>query len=588
MPSVFLADASMLAVTCHAALVGWAAATPLWRATPAGADSFLLRAFFALTLGLAIDIALLFILGIGGVLYLQTALAVGAGSAGAAAMWLWRTKNSLNLARPSAADLAIMAAFLIWAAAAAVRVPGFFDDTAYHLPLAKYYAETHGLGLDAYVRFPLFPQNMELLFTLGFLLSPGDVLGAQGFAALPAFVIALGLVGAARWLRNSYLVGIGAAVIFLSMPITDRLLGYAYIDVGLALFCFAAMLGAILFAGSAPLGVYAVLGVFAGTAAGCKIYGLVAAAIVMLLLVAGRARLSALVVYAAATAVVGCGWYMRSYAISGDPISPAGGPWFGYFLWNASDLVAQRAELATHGVGTALWKFPQSLIKAGANWLLPGLAAPLAARGERRVLMLWAAFVGYALFWFYVTQVERYLAPVHAIGALLSATLLYDALSCLVGWLAPRALAFGRRPAVAAGAAALLLVVAAERPVERAFVTAGKWDRILATRQGFKILQAANAEAPRYGRRLVQLRLEGARYFYDGAMIGDWFGPGRYDQMWLRDTLKPIPAKEMRDLLARFDAKLLAIDYSELPFDPHDYDSEFETLASMGSRFCSA
>ena len=48
--------------------------------------------------------------------------------------------------------------------------PTAFDATVYHLPLAKLYAREHQLVYGEYFRVPVFPQNMEMLFTLALLL----------------------------------------------------------------------------------------------------------------------------------------------------------------------------------------------------------------------------------------------------------------------------------------------------------------------------------------------------------------------------------------------------------------------------------
>ena len=73
------------------------------------------------------------------------------------------------------------------------------------------------------------------------------------------------------------------------------------------------------------------------------------AGLVFAALTVQRRRIAALAAFALAAAVLGGGWYARSFWISGDPISPAGGPWFGYFLWNADDLAGQAAEQAAYG-----------------------------------------------------------------------------------------------------------------------------------------------------------------------------------------------------------------------------------------------
>jgi hypothetical protein len=581
--SLILDEVLLLALTLHAAGVGAAAGAPLLRALPGPADNIFMRALFALALGLAIDIALVFALGLCGFLGLGSLLTVGAASALIALARLVES-GQLGWPRIVRAEFIVMALLYIWVAASAIKAPGYFDDTMYHLPLARFYLETHGLGLDPFERFPLFPQNMEMLFALGLALRPHDVLVAEGLAALPAFVVTLGLVGAGRWLRDSWWLGVIAAAIFLGLPDVERTLGYAYVDAGLAMFCFAAGLGIVLVRRSAPTGAYMALGLLAGVAIGCKLHGLVWGAIALVALLAFRARLSALFAFALTAALFGCGWYVRSFWISGDPLSPAGGPWFGYFLWDAADLAGQRAELATHGIGTALWKFPLALIKAGANWTPPGLLAPLIVRRERAVAFaLWAMFVAYALFWFYTSQVDRYLAPALGFGSLLSAWFLYDAVNLLSGWLAPRLRDGLRKPWVAFGFAVVLLAGYVIPGLARAGMEIADWDRILATRPGYLAMQAANAREP--GARLVQVGFESARYFYDGVVIGDWFGAGRYRPMFGPEGGgRLVPAVEMRSVLDRFGAKLLVLNLHMVKFDEPDYRRYFDFLFMDGDQ----
>jgi len=581
--SILVSQLLLLAITLHAGLVGSAAATGLWRALPDAAANFPLRAFFAFALGLALQMTLLFVIGVASGLHFSLLIWVGAATGILALGYLWRVRS---IERPDKADLLVAAAVYIAVAVNAVRVPGFFDDTLYHLPLARFYAETHGLGLDAWVRFPLFPQNMELMFTLAFVLRPADVVLAQGLATLPAFVIVLGLFGAARWLRGSWILGVAAGIAFLALHVVEKTLGYAYIDLGLALFSFAAILGAVAFGRRAPVGVCFALGILGGAAAGCKLHGLVAAALAFLVLAAFRARPAALIAFAGATALFGCGWYLRSYWISGDPISPAGGAWFGYFLWDAGDLAGQKAEQASYIRSARLTYLPFALLKAGANLVIPALLAPLAMRRERRaVLALWAAFFCYVLTWFYASQVDRYLAPVLAIGVLLSGLIVHDALKFMTGRFAPRALEAPRSPAwVGAGVAALLIGYGIGA-FNRANGQLRKWDSILANRAGYAALQQANALAPRYGSRLAQVGFEGSTYFFDGTVIGDWFGPGRYRQTVVFGAQnKLIPAAQMRETMARFDARLLAVNLNFAGFDAADYGAQFDIVLDDGKQ----
>jgi hypothetical protein len=581
--SLVVSQVLMLAITLHAGLIGAGALAGLWRSLPETADNFPLRAFFTVAIGFALQVTLLFVIGLAGGLYPSILIGVGIATGMIAVGAFWRIQTPLE--RPWR-EIIIATAFYIAVAVNAVRVPGFFDDTLYHLPLARFYAETHGLGLDSWVRFPLFPQNIELLFTLAFVLAPGNFLLAQGLATIPAFVIALGLMGAARWLRGSLVLGVGAGVAFLGLHVVDNTIGYAYIDLGLAMFGFAAVLGAVVFAAKAPIGGYIGLGLLAGAAAGSKPHGLVLAALVFAALAAARARPAALIAFAGATALLGCGWYLRSFVISGDPISPAGGDWFGYFLWDKEDLAGQRLEQGVHGVSKTLYQLPSAFIKAGANLLVPALLAPLAARRERfAVFTLWSVFVIYALFWFYVTQVDRYLAPVLAIGILLSLTFFYDVGVFFLDRVFPRALAAAAWPTAVNAALAILLIGYGAYALQRAGGVLSTWNTTLAGRYGYAAFRKASSLAPQYGSRLMQVGFEGSTYFYDGTLIGDWFGPGRYRQtVVFVDPLRLIPAAEMRETMIHFGAKLLAVNLKFVRFDADDYSRHFDVILDDGKQ----
>ena len=70
--------------------------------------------------------------------------------------------------------------------------------------------------------------------------------------------------------------------------------------------------------------------------------------------------------------------------------------------------------------------FPR-FTRVGAARLIPGLLAPLFARENRRAIWaLWACFVSCALFWFFLSQVDRYLAPAFGVGIFLAALCLYE------------------------------------------------------------------------------------------------------------------------------------------------------------------
>src|SRR5690606_13509078 len=276
--------------------------------------------------------------------------------------------------------------------------------------------------LQEYLRFPLFPQNLNLLFGLGLLL--GDAVSpmqqgavwqfgapevfAQMFATLPLFVMAVGLWAASRQYMGGGIPGLLAAVMLFVIQPVKRTLGFAYVDNGLALLCFAASLvaaGMVSRAVSGPASGMvagrsscahgaretvsaspaALAGILAGAACGIKYFGVVFAAVLFLVITiitfvikrrepGGRPLQAAITlgfVYGVAVLLAGSWWYVRSFLISGDPAHPAGAPIFGFFLWNEADLALQNAEQASHGVSRNPLMFFHALKEAGVvPWVL--------------------------------------------------------------------------------------------------------------------------------------------------------------------------------------------------------------------------
>ncbi|MBV8633391.1 MAG: hypothetical protein JO002_02785, partial [Burkholderiaceae bacterium] len=248
-----------------------------WHSMPNGYGNGWLRASLAMSLGFGLDAVWLFLLGVLGALTLPWVcggLLLATLFAGKALRWAHPRLSA------SQAWL-LLAAILLFVGIGvnALRSPGFWDDTMYHLPLARAYLQAHGLVLVPFLRFPLFPQYMDLMLTLGLMLggAGGDFL-AQGLATLPLFIVSLGLVGVAAAITSAYWPGFAAVVLLFTLgPIRDAL-GYAYVDNGLLLFCWSALVALTLSidagrASKSALSWAALAGFFAGVAAGTKYFG---------------------------------------------------------------------------------------------------------------------------------------------------------------------------------------------------------------------------------------------------------------------------------------------------------------------------
>jgi len=76
-------------------------------------------------------------------------------------------------------------------------------------------------------------------------------------------------------------------------------------------------------------------------------------------------------------------------------------------------------------------------------------------------------------------------------------------------------------------------------------------------------MQHANQLIPQHGNRLLQVGFENAVFFYNGIVIGDWFGPGRYRQMMqCTDECRLIAPEAMREVV-RHNARTLLVNLKE-------------------------
>ena len=314
-------------------------------------------------------------------------------------------------------------------------------------------------------------------------------------------------------------------------------------------------------------------------------------------------------VYGVAVLLTGSWWYIRSYLISGDPAHPAGASIFGFFLWNDADLALQNAEQATYGVSRNPLLLINALKEAGVlPWVL-ALAGLFIWRLPPAIRALQLTFIVYLLFWFFVTQVPRYLAPVYGLGCLLSLHALYVAWQWAAQrWRAKRSRGLiGRnvstpkpteitasrptpteisastptptpterteatpehhhapRPYAALCVLVLAIAYTAERSGKNFDEYLNAESVLNQDRRSYTLYQLANQHRGEYGDRLVQVGFEDGIYYFEGTVIGDWFGPGRY-----RDTLRcsegqqppcPMPsAAQLQETLRAHGARMLML-----------------------------
>lgn len=487
----------------------------------------------------------------------------------------------------------LIAAFLgglaLWLCAEALYPPGGFDALMYHLPAAKAFASTHGLGAMPQLRYPVFPQLNELLWGAA-LLVHDDVL-AQLLSSLFHLTVLASLVGLGLRLAGS-LAAAWSAGLWLAAPMVLHLGKYAYVEPAVAAFATLSFLAFAAWRENRQPRWLAVSGALAGFAAATKYTGLVFAAVLAAaaLIESERgARAKSFARFSIAAVLAALPWYGRMVILAGNPVWPFLGNVFGYAFWTARDVASATWSLRHEGWPDArLWRLFWDLVfrqPSGEGRLFPLAFAllPVGAffalrRGpatRRWAVILVAAFL---LFWFSTTRQIRFLVPVMPIVCFLSA---YGAAE-LAKRLASRLL---ERRALALGVGMLGFgLLAGPQLLRCAFriyftgpppVTAALREQYLdAHLATYPFYQRLNAE---HGERYVVYAFhdEEMKYYCLGRHWGDWFGKGRYPDMDLRSGERLLAS------LRALDAGFLLVDSRDVPValpDDADFREHFRPI----------
>ncbi len=445
---------------------------------------------------------------------------------------------------------------LRWATGTAILVPIIvlalypptgFDPTAYHLPYVKAFLEAQRLVFVPELRFPVFPQAVEMGFLLGFFLS-GEI-AAQLTQTLSLLLTAALIY---EWGRDSFssVAGGWAAALWLGTPLAVWVGASAFVDVGLAMYVTAAFCCQDRWRRDADRRWLWLAGAFAGFAAATKYLGLFFCGVLLGLTAvrAWKARAwRPVLAVAVAAALTLAPWYLRIVYHTGNPVFPFYASVFGESEWmslhdrtlGAADggmaaVAARQFERMAEGLGFLLavpWTavFERDVFRGQAPlspfylMLLP-LCLPLALLGRRTRRLLAVAGL-YGLFWLTTVRDLRFLLP------LLPALNLALA-DGLVRWKALAA-----KQGVALAVAALLLapgpLYAAYKIHERGRfpLTEPEREAFLASRvEGYDMIRRLNREAGE-GYTVYALFGERLGYHCDGRFVGNPFGPARYSRI---------------------------------------------------------
>jgi len=456
----------------------------------------------------------------------------------------------------------IAAALLLGLAALllAMSAPLEWDELAYHLPYARDYASAGGLVVSENLRYPLHSHNYQLLYAAALLFAHEPA--AHLLHALSGALVAAGIYAFARH-YFSQVTGILAVAMFLSF--SGSLFDTAYVDLGVAMFVFFAFYSFTLWQQSGKDAFLVLAAFLLAMAAGTKYQALAQVpAFALALLVAARGSwLRPAILACAVFLLFACGWYLRNWLISGDPIHPIGGKIFGFWLWDEGDLAGQAANIAGYRDHLPLE-------------LAPALGF-LALRGKRHPAVISLLVIGLTglVIWYLTSRYDRYLLPSYPFLAILSAEVLVTLARPLVEKLP--ALGRGRKPGIMRLVAVILLAAVLVRTIS------AKWDEICFTAACVSRAHAEQLATPGPARavpgfanlKLYQLGLENELYLMGKDTAGDWFGPYRYREVLaLADD-----AGALRRHLRALGRDSLLVNRERPPFD------EFSRRATLQPEF---
>ncbi len=202
------------------------------------------------------------------------------------------------------------------------------DALVYHLYVPRIYIQNHRLVYIPYEFRAAFPLGMEMLFTLGMLLSDSILAKLIHFS--------LGVLGllATYCFGRKYLtdkVALLAAALFYAIPVVSWESTTAYIDLGFALFTALEMFALINWMCSSQQGWLLMASIMCGFAMGTKYHGLFGLILLILGILfkfyfidKGRMLLvlKTLVIYGSISLLIVSPWLIKNYVFTGNPVYP--------------------------------------------------------------------------------------------------------------------------------------------------------------------------------------------------------------------------------------------------------------------------
>ena len=467
--------------------------------------------------------------------------------------------------------------------------PVAFDSLMYHLPMAQSIVEHQGIEFFPELRYPAFPALQETLFASGLLLTNDLTPAILHFGSFVGVALLVYCWGA--WI-SSPRAGLFAALLWLGTLAAVLSGSSPYVDCAIALFVTAAIFCLHRYFRRHEVGWLVASAAFTGFAAGTKYHALFFLGLLALGACAAtlrHRRYRHLIWYGVVLTAMTLPWYLFIYLESGNPVHPFYPQTFGHDDWSYRlqrwrPTTASATDDAGEPSGATR---PMNLSQQMGSLLASRLANTL--RLPIDVFLRPGRFGGYALSPYYlyalmllaamtlkfrraryaalvvvlyfgflsVTVLDlRYVLPVLPLIAVFGA----EGADRLLGWLtpsSPRWIAI-----VVAIALALPLAHRAYRIGRTQVAALGAIPLDVSHRNRYIQRQVNQYRAVQFlnrhhegDYRLYGLFTENLRYYVDGTLLGDHFGPTKYHPV-LRTLRDP---EALHSVLREMDVDYLLV-----------------------------
>ena len=443
-------------------------------------------------------------------------------------------------------DLVVLLALIGVSLPSTLHPPTYWDSIEYHLPIVRMFTDSHHLAYNPFLREDFLPESAETLYSIVYAFTHSGI-SIQMFVSSILVLLSWSVGSLVLWVTGSWAAGRSSGFLVVGVPIILQLGVVAYTDIALCFMVFLGTTSLLTDIIKNPKDRMFVSAIVFGFAIAIKDTGGLFWAISFLVFAFYEYRKRAVgwtnyAKHALVIGIIAVPWYIRNFIYTGNPfyplftsIIPNRGPW---------TTMEARSQVTDYNMGN-IGGFLLHPMLALSSYLESGhLSIPILV--GLVLYIVWTSSIKLKLnkslisaiiamlIISYTTVFVRYLIPGIVVIIACSGTGFYFLASYFHRKFIPGT---GRRRIISYGANGVILTaVLAQTWYSSAWVeNINAIDTNPASRDTYLSLRLPSYPAFEYlntkyhsNYTVYDDNLENMRYYCQGKMIGDWFGPDSY------------------------------------------------------------